>query len=646
MGTRGDEEDDDRFFDASEDSNDFGLHLWTNTPDSVSSRRRKFLQSMGFSFKKTATDDDDSEDELEPSRSDSNVVSQVGNLSSGVDLLVRNESTASSGFDISSVSSSAEDTDDQTLLSRNHSSSSTCTLPEGLSESSSSKSGSFGDFHNSPLSQRDDLLKKGAKSWLKKLGVLTHVFESMDCESVRSPLHQVARVQTHKKHFKELSSMCIDQEFSAHDGSILAMKFSLDGKYIASAGEDGVVRVWSITEEERTDKYEVAEVDSGVYFGMNQHSQIEPLKLNNEKSEKKTSFLRKSSDSTCVVLPPTIFSILEKPLHEFRGHIGEILDLSWSEKGYLLSSSVDETVRLWRVGCDECLRTFTHNNFVTCVAFNPVDDNYFISGSIDGKVRIWDVTRCRVVDYIDIRDIVTAVCYRPDAKGAVIGSMKGNCRFYHIFDNELQMDQEINVHGKKKVTSKRISGLQFLPSDTDSYKVMVTSADSQIRIICGDDVICKLKASSLRTTSASFISNGKHIISTSEDSYINVWSYSQLPSKKLYSETPKSIRSYEGFLSHNVSVAIPWLRQGSRDGLSECITDLDRRIPKVDCFSPMKGSTTWPEEKLDDVVMSNREKLKLLRSAWQPHLWGLVIVTATWDGRIRVFHNYGLPVRV
>ncbi|CAL9237405.1 unnamed protein product [Arabidopsis halleri] len=635
MGTRGDEEDEDRFFDASEHSNDFGLHLWTNTPDSVSSRRRKFLQSMGFSFKQTATDDDSEDEDLEPSHSDSNLVSQVVNLSSGVDLLVRNESTTSS----------AEDTDDQTLLSRNHSTSSTCTMPQGLSESSSSKSGSFGDFHNSPSSQRDDLLNKGAKSWLKKLGVLTHVFESMDCESVRSPLHQVARVQTHKKHFKELSSMCIDQEFSAHDGSILALKFSPDGKYIASAGEDCVVRVWSITEEERTDKYEVAEVDSGVYFGMNQHSQIEPLKINNEKTEKKTSFLRKASDSTCVVLPPTIFSISEKPLHEFRGHIGEILDLSWSEKGYLLSSSVDETVRLWRVGCDECLRTFTHNNFVTCVAFNPVDDNYFISGSIDGKVRIWDVTRCRVVDYTDIRDIVTAVCYRPDAKGAVIGSMTGNCRFYHIFDNLLQMDQEINVHGKKKVASKRISGLQFLPSDSDSF-VMVTSADSQIRIICGDDVICKLKASSLRTTAASFISDGKHIISTSEDSSINVWSYSQLPSKKPYSETPKSIRSYEGFISHNASVAIPWLRQGSRDGLSECITDLDRKTPKVDCFSPMKGSTTWPEEKLEDVVMSNRGKLKLLRSAWQPHLWGLVIVTATWDGRIRVFHNYGLPIRV
>ena len=55
-------------------------------------------------------------------------------------------------------------------------------------------------------------------------------------------------------------------------------------------------------------------------------------------------------------------------------------------------------------------------NLVTSVAFNPVDDNYFISGSIDGKVRIWEVLRCRVIDYTDVRDIVTAVCYRPDGK--------------------------------------------------------------------------------------------------------------------------------------------------------------------------------------------------------------------------------------
>jgi len=45
-----------------------------------------------------------------------------------------------------------------------------------------------------------------------------------------------------------------------------------------------------------------------------------------------------------------------------------------------------------------------------------VDDNIFVSGSIDGKVRIWAINGCQVVDWTDIRDIVTAVAYRPDGK--------------------------------------------------------------------------------------------------------------------------------------------------------------------------------------------------------------------------------------
>lgn len=53
---------------------------------------------------------------------------------------------------------------------------------------------------------------------------------------------------------------------------------------------------------------------------------------------------------------------------------------------------------------------------VTSIQFNPVDDNYFISGSIDGKVRIWAISDCQVVDWTDIREIVTAVSYRPDGK--------------------------------------------------------------------------------------------------------------------------------------------------------------------------------------------------------------------------------------
>lgn len=112
----------------------------------------------------------------------------------------------------------------------------------------------------------------------------------------------------------------------------------------------------------------------------------------------------------------------------------------------LLSASMDKTARLWRVGCDSCLKVFFHNNYgkpfphelmyfktcrsspydadinfviyyaVTCVQFHPTSDNYFISGCIDGLVRIWDVRKCLVVDWANSKEIITAVCYRPDGK--------------------------------------------------------------------------------------------------------------------------------------------------------------------------------------------------------------------------------------
>lgn len=62
---------------------------------------------------------------------------------------------------------------------------------------------------------------------------------------------------------------------------------------------------------------------------------------------------------------------------------------------------------------------FFNLSTVTCVHFNPVDERYFVSGSIDGKVRVWDVSERRVIDWVDIKHIITAVSYQPDAKVSI-----------------------------------------------------------------------------------------------------------------------------------------------------------------------------------------------------------------------------------
>ncbi|MBA0715025.1 hypothetical protein Golax_013959 [Gossypium laxum] len=544
--------------------------------------------------------------------------------------------------------------------------------------------------------------KQGKRGWLRRLGTVACVVDrqvesactiSNDCYLNAEARIQLVRVRSYKKRSKEFSALYKGQEIQAHEGSILTMKFSPDGQYLASAGEDGVVRVWQVLESELSGNSDIHDVNpSCVYFTVNNFSELVPLHVDKEKNGK-SKRVKKVSGSTCVILPQKVFRILDKPIHEFRGHCGEVLDLSWSKSKHILSSSVDKTVRLWQVGYDECQKVFSHNNYVTCVQFNPVDDDYFISGSIDGKVRIWVIPGCQVVDWIDVTDIVTAVCYRPDGKGAVIGSINGDCRFYDASDNRLQLKAQICLQSKKKSACSRITGFQFAPGDPD--KLMVTSANSQVRILHNVDVVCKFRG--LRNAgsqiSASFTSDGMRIVSASEDSNVYVWN--NISQDGLVPQA-KNNWSCERFFSNNASVAIPWCGMTSINSIFSTMAG-GMPSPKVSSStwtcngnagvlqsesgesslhkSPFstsersslghgffseslsRGTATWPEEKLpppNSLLVSSamcKSHYKLLKTSCQSaldssHSWGLVIVTAGWDGRIRSFQNYGLPIHL
>ncbi|WMV34041.1 hypothetical protein MTR67_027426 [Solanum verrucosum] len=476
---------------------------------------------------------------------------------------------------------------------------------------------------------------------------------------------QRAKVHHRKKRLNELSALFVGQDIQAHEGSILTMKFSLDGQYLASAGEDKIVRVWQVVEDERSDEVDIPDLDpSCMYFTVNHLSQLAPLVTEKERINKLRG-LKKTTGSSCVIFPPKVFRILEEPLHVFRGHSGDILDVSWSENNYLLSSSTDKTVRLWQVGYDKCLKVFSHSNYVTCIQFNPVSDDYFISGSIDGKVRIWAINSGQVVTWTDIKDIVTAISYRPDGKGGIIGSIAGACCFFSLIDHEIQLEEQICLVSKKKSLCKRITGFQFLPQDPS--KVIVTCADSLVRILSGINVIGKYRG--LRNAgshlSAAFSSDGKHIISASEDSNVHLWNC-HIPEETSVSQ-PEAVRSFEFFYS-DASIAIPWSGLKNVNHENQCHSQvLSQSLNNFPLgASPFfslgqglfleaipKGSATWPEEKLP--LSSPRSvpsamcksQYKFLKSSCQSssssHAWGLVIVTAGYDGRIRSYHNYGLP---
>uniref|UniRef100_A0A2P2K3Q3 WD-repeat protein n=1 Tax=Rhizophora mucronata TaxID=61149 RepID=A0A2P2K3Q3_RHIMU len=503
------------------------------------------------------------------------------------------------------------------------------------------------------------------------------------------------RVRQYGKSCKELSALYKSQEIQAHNGSIWSIKFSLDGRYLASAGEDCVIHVWQVVESERRGELLMEKPEDGNFNLLMANGSPEPTllsptteTLHDKKRRGRPSISRKSLSLDRIVLPETVFAFTDKPVCSFQGHLDDVLDLSWSKSQLLLSSSMDKTVRLWHLSSKTCLKIFSHSDYVTCIQFNPVDDRYFISGSLDAKVRIWSIPDHQVVDWNDLHEMITAACYTPDGQGALVGSYKGSCRLYSTSENKLQQKCQINLQNKKKKAHpKKITGFQFAPGS--SSEVLVTSADCRIRVINCVDLVHKIKG--FRNTnsqiSASLTANGKYVVSASEDSYVYVWKH-EADSRPSRSKGVTVTRSYEHFHCQDVSVAIPWPGMVDtwelQDSYSEEQNGIDNHLDEVSnanhpptpvedmsgddssqslsvfTNSSLNGiissstngyffdriSATWPEERLSIATKSRSQctihdlsnGIKQKKSAD-----GMIIVTAGLRGEIRIFQNFGMP---
>nr|POE75408.1 wd repeat-containing protein 44 [Quercus suber] len=460
---------------------------------------------------------------------------------------------------------------------------------------------------NSYFSKSLRMSKKGGAALLKNVKGLANSMSGLmgekerELSQVSSPVveqkpiknsssSEWTKVRQSGKSFKELSALHLCQEIQGHEGSIWCIKFSQDGRFLASAGEDRVIHVWEVQE------CEVMSLRSGEEGSMSPN--ISPLQLSlcasssldrpgigevtplpSEKKRRGKSSTRKGNSAPdYVYVPETVFSFLEKPVCSFQGHLDDVLDLSWSKSQLLLSSSMDKTVRLWDLESKSCLKLFSHNdygemsnlvsklvfltsfwsNIVTCIQFNPIDDNHFISGSLDAKVRIWNIPERHVVDWIDFHEMVTAASYTPDGQGAIIGSHKGIIRMYSTEDCKIDQICQIDIQTKKKSQAKKITGFQFAPGNPS--QVLVTSADSRIRILDGPDVTQKFKG--FRNTSsqisASFSQDGKYIVTASEDSQVYVWKHEEPRNAGTGKSKNVVTQSHEHFQCKDVSVAIPW----------------------------------------------------------------------------------------
>ncbi|XP_006893828.1 PREDICTED: WD repeat-containing protein 44 isoform X3 [Elephantulus edwardii] len=270
-----------------------------------------------------------------------------------------------------------------------------------------------------------------------------------------------------------------------HMGAVWTMKFSHCGRLLASAGQDNVVRIWALKN--------AFDYFNNMRMKYNTEGRVSPSpsqeSLNSSKSDTDTGVCSGTDEDPDDKNAP----FRQRPFCKYKGHTADLLDLSWSKNYFLLSSSMDKTVRLWHISRRECLCCFQHIDFVTAIAFHPRHLKYHTQ--------------------IHVR----------------------------------------STRGRNRV-GRKITGIEPLPGEN---KILVTSNDSRIRLYDLRDLSLSMKykgyVNSSSQIKASFSHDFTYIVSGSEDKYVYIWStYHDL--SKFTSVRRDRNDFWEGIKAHNAVV--------------------------------------------------------------------------------------------
>ncbi|KAF8065003.1 chromatin assembly complex protein [Lyophyllum atratum] len=140
---------------------------------------------------------------------------------------------------------------------------------------------------------------------------------------------------------------------SRHSAAVNVVRFSPNGELIASAGDDGMIIIWSPSATPQASTY---------------GSDLTPEELQHEKE-------------------------YWKPRTTFRCTTMQVYDLAWSPNGeYIIAGSTDNTARVFSVADGKCVQEIAeHTHYVQGVAWDPLNE-YIATQSSDRAMHIYRIS--------------------------------------------------------------------------------------------------------------------------------------------------------------------------------------------------------------------------------------------------------------
>ncbi|WP_413173651.1 eIF2A-related protein [Anabaena azotica] len=279
-----------------------------------------------------------------------------------------------------------------------------------------------------------------------------------------------------------------------HNQQVNAVKFSPNGKFLASASDDQTVKLWTpegklITTITGFDN-RITAIDfspNSKLLAISAGKHIKTYTLDN--------------------------NFNYKIITNLVGHSDNVTDISFSHDGQLIASgSLDKTIKLWRVD-GTLIKTWNgHNGWVNTVSFSP-DDQIIASGGEDNLVKLWQSKDGKLIKRLPgHQSRITKIKFSLDGK--LIASASGD-KTIKLWNFEGKLLQTLTGHGEQ------INSISFSPDD----KIIASaSADNSIKLWRLDgSLLATFKGHGEQGRDVNFSPDGKLIASASADKTIKLW---------------------------------------------------------------------------------------------------------------------------